>query len=152
MLKRLRKYFALEWRLQVLFVQAFLRLGLIRYSLERKPFKELTADLKLHRNLVALPPLADDSRQIARDVGWAVRTASRFTPWTSTCLVQVLAARHILQKRGIAGAFFLGAMQAGVANEIAAISAHAWLICDDEFITGESGHDRYTVVTSFSWS
>jgi hypothetical protein len=148
----MRKFIALDWQRKKLFVQAYLLLGFVRYSLSRKPFKELVADLKLHREAVLLPPLEGNSAEIARAVGWAVRTSANFTPWNSTCLVQVLAAQRMLQKNGIAGVFYLGAVNGGAVEESPTFMAHAWLKCADEFITGESGHQQYTVVSSFSWS
>ena len=87
----------------------------------------------------------------AHRVGWAVRTAACFTPWNSTCLVQVLTAQRMLHQRGIAGAFYLGAASGSDVAEQPSLTAHAWLKCDNEFITGESGHERYIVVSSFSW-
>ncbi len=136
---------------KVLFIQAYFLMGSVRYCLARKSFRALTADLRLHRDPAVLPPLSVDSRQIARQVGWAVRTASSFTPWKSTCLVQVLAAQRMLKKQGIAGVFYLGATNSVAEDETPSFFAHAWLKCDGEFITGESGHEEYTVVSSFSW-
>jgi hypothetical protein len=152
MLGRIWKLITLDWRRKKLFVQAYFLTGYVRYSLSRKPFKELVADLKLHRDAVSLPPLEGNSAEIARAVGWAVRTAANFTPWNSTCLVQVLAAQRMLQKNGIAGVFYLGAVNGGEVEESPTFMAHAWLKCADEFITGETGHQQYTVVSSFSWS
>ena len=42
-----------------------------------------------------VPPWVSDPElalEQARAIGWAVRAASRYLPWSSTCLVQVLAA------------------------------------------------------------
>lgn len=151
MLSRIRKWLALDWQHKKLLIQAYFLIGWIKYSLSRKPLKELTADLRLHRDAVSIPPLTPASRETARSVGWAVRTAAKFTPWESGCLVQVLAAQRMLQKRGIAGVFYLGAAHNEEQDASRDFSAHAWLKCADDFITGEPGHQRYTVVSSFSW-
>jgi hypothetical protein len=66
--------------------------------------------------------------------------------------VQVLTAQRMLQQRGIAGAFFLGAEMGSGIDQGKAFAAHAWLKCGQEFITGEAGHEHYKVVSCFSWS
>ena len=152
MIRPLRKFLALDRQQKKLFIQAFFLLGWVRISLLRKPFKALLAKLDLHRESVLQPPLEPSAREAARSIGWAVRTAASFTPWKSTCLVQVLAAQSMLQKQGIAGVFYLGVTNDGVEQDSSGFLAHAWLMCNDEFITGEAGHEQYTVISSFSWS
>jgi hypothetical protein len=151
MLRRIRKFLALDWQHKKLFLQAYLVLGKVRFSLLRRPFKKLVAELNVSRDAVVQTPLESSARAAALAVGWAVRTAANFTPWESTCLVQVLAAQRLLQKRGIAGVFYLGATNTGAGDEAPGFLAHAWLKCNGEFITGESGHRNYTVISSFSW-
>ena len=151
MLRRIRKFLALDRQRKKLFLQAYVVLGKVRYALLKKPFKQLVAELDVSRDAVVQAPLEPSARATALDVGWAVRTAASFTPWESTCLVQVLAAQRMLQKRGIAGVFYLGATKSGVWDEPPGFLAHAWLKCNDEFITGESGLRDYTVISSFSW-
>ena len=151
MLKRVWKFLALDVEQKRLFIKAFYLLGSIRYSLTNKPFKTLTADLQLHQDALVFLPLAADLMEAARSVGWAVQTAANFTPWKSTCLVQVLAAQRMLQERNIPGVFYIGAASGRVEDERPTLLAHAWLKCNDEFITGESGHQQYTVISSFSW-
>ena len=151
MLRRIRKFLALDWQHKKLFLQAYLVLGKVRYSLLRRPFKKLVAELNVSRGAVVQTPLEPSARAAALAVGWAVRTAANFTPWESTCLVQVLAAQRLLQKRDIAGVFYLGATNTGAGDEAPGFRAHAWLKCNGEFITGEPGHRNYTVISSFSW-
>jgi hypothetical protein len=152
MLRRIRKFLALDLQHKKLFLQAYLVLGKVRYSLLRRPFRKLVAELDVSRDAVVQAPLEPSARATALAVGWAVRTAANFTPWQSTCLVQVLAAQRLLQKRGIAGVFYLGATNNWARDEAPGFLAHAWLKCNGEFITGESGHRSYTVISSFNWS
>jgi len=147
----IRKFFKLDPERKGLFIQACFLLGSIRLSLSRKTFKAHIAGLELHHGAV-LQPLSEASNQkTARSVGWAVQTAANFTPWKSTCLVQVLAAQRMLKKRDIPGVFYIGAASGVAEDERPTLLAHAWLKCNDEFITGESGHQQYTVISSFSW-
>jgi hypothetical protein len=144
-----RKFLRLDRKRQRLFVQAWLRLAGARYDLRAKPFKELTADLTLHRPPFEPAGPGEDAVAQAEQIGWAVRTAAAYTPWNSTCLVQVLAAQRMLAERLLPGAFYLGA--APGETGAAGLDAHAWLKCGDRVITGETGHERFVVVSAFSW-
>lgn len=152
MIERIWKFLALNWRLKALFLEAFCLTGIFRYSLGTKPFKELASGLKLDRETRPVMTHSPDSLEVARQIGWVVRATANFTPWSTSCLVQVLTAQRMLQKRNISGAFYLGVLQPGSEDEQPALEAHAWLKCHDECITGESRHERFTVVSSFSWS
>jgi hypothetical protein len=132
-------------------MEAFFLLGQSRLALQRKPFAERVSHLQMHREAITQPPQAPAAVEMARSIGWAVTLAANHTPWESTCLVQVLAAQRMLQKRGIAGVFYIGATTAPGEGETPGLLAHAWLKCSDEFITGEKGHQAYTVVSAFSW-
>ena len=59
----------------------------------------------------------------------------------------------MLHKRLLPGVIYIGAAagEAGGAGTNAGLDAHAWLKCDEAFITGEAGHERYAVVSAFSW-
>ncbi|MDH3926229.1 MAG: lasso peptide biosynthesis B2 protein [Xanthomonadales bacterium] len=152
MLGRAKQFAALDGQRRKLFVEAYFLLGLMRFSLLRKPFTQLVSQLQIHREKVTQPPQEPAAIEWAQVIGWAVTVAARNTPWDSTCLVQVLAAQRMLAKRGIAGVFYIGATTAVNDNESVELLAHAWLQCNDEFITGEPGHQAYTVVSAFSWS
>ena len=151
MFSRLRKFRALNTEEKRMLIQAYRLLGTMRFAILTTSFKRLVARLTVHREAVDQVSLNAESLAVAHAIGWAVRTAARFTPWKSTCLVQVLAAQRMLQQRGIAGAFYLGAATGSEGKKLQTLDAHAWLKCDDNFITGESGHERFTIVTSFSW-
>lgn len=151
MFGRVQKFAALDGQRRKLLIEAFVLLGQRRLALKSKPFTEQVSHLQMHREAIEQPPLAPAVIETARSIGWAVTLAANHTPWESTCLVQVLAAQRMLQKRGIAGVFYIGATTARNQDETPGLLAHAWLKCSDEFITGEKGHQAYTVVSSFSW-
>jgi hypothetical protein len=151
MLNKIKTFHSLSSGQKRLFLQAWRLLGVMRFAILTLPFKRLVAGLEVHREVLVQAPLDPESLAIAHQVGWAVCKAAQFTPWQSTCLVQVLAAQRMLQQRHIAGAFYLGAATGSGEDEGQVLSAHAWLKCDNEFITGEPGHERFTVVTTFNW-
>jgi hypothetical protein len=152
MLSKLKAYYSLTTNQKRLFLQAYRLLGAMRFAILTRSFKSLVAGLEVHREVLEQAPLDAGDLATAHEVGWAVRKAAQFTPWQSTCLVQVLASQRMLQKRAIAGAFYLGATTRDVEGQDKPLSAHAWLKCDQQFITGEPGHQRFTVVTCFSWT
>jgi hypothetical protein len=59
----------------------------------------------------------------------------------------------MLQKRLLPGVFYIGAApgEAGGPGAITGLDAHAWLKSGGQFVTGEAGHERYAVVSTFSW-
>jgi len=151
LLQRLRKFVQLDTARRLYFLQALYLLGRMRYAIGSTPFKQLTAGLTVHRSTVESPDLDEKSLDSALAVGWAVRAAARFTPWQSSCLVQVLAAQRMLQAHAIPGVFYIGAVPGTGEAGREGLQAHAWLKCSGRFITGEAGHQRYTVVSAFSW-
>lgn len=146
-----RKFLQLDRQHRRLFLQAWVRLGGVRYDLKCRSFKELTAGLTLHRAPFEPPELQAETLAMAVQVGWAVRAASRFTPWQSTCLVQVLAAQRMLEERLLPGAFYIGTAPGAGESAGIDLDAHAWLKCGERIITGEKGHERYAVISVFSW-
>lgn len=147
----MRTFFALDAKSRVLFLKSFYQLGVFRLALRTRPFKRLVSGLQVKKPDEVLQQPDPCQLDLARKIGWAVRKASRFTPWQSTCLVQVLAAQRLLAAEGIGGAFYLGAFMGREDEDRRAMLAHAWLICGSEFITGEPGHERFTAVSAFSW-
>ena len=150
MLRPLRQFLRLDRTCQRLFLEAWRQLGVVRVGLAFTPFKQLVAELEVHRSAYEPPALNDEALADARRIGWAVSAAARYTPWKCSCLVQVLAAQRMLDRRLLPGALYIGAAPGEDASK--GLDAHAWLKCGDTFITGERGHERYAVVSVFSWS
>jgi hypothetical protein len=153
LLRPLRQFLRLDRERQRLFLEAWRTLAAMRLALRFNPFKELVAELTLHRGAVEPPALLPEAVAAAQRIGWAVRAAARFAPFQSSCLVQVLTAQRMLQKRLLPGVFYIGAAPGeGVGpGANTGLDAHAWLKCGDQLVTGEAGHERYTVVSAFSW-
>jgi len=151
MLRKLTAFRSLSPEQRHLFLQAYYLLGKMRVAILSRPFKRLVVGLEIHHAAVTQKPLTTAQLASAHQVGWAVRTAASHTPWQSTCLVQVLAAQRMLQQRGIAGAFYLGAARRAENTGQVGLSAHAWLKCNEDFITGEPGHEQYAILSSFTW-
>lgn len=149
MLHKVKNFFTLTGKEKKLFIEAYVTLGLMRAALLLFSFKRLTRSLKQQKKISEIQPLNDQEQQSALDVGKAIMQAAENTPWESACLVQSLTAQRMLQKRGISGVFFLGAMRdKGKDGEL---KAHAWSQCGNLVITGGKGHEEFTVLSVFGW-
>ncbi|HYW14877.1 MAG TPA: lasso peptide biosynthesis B2 protein [Allosphingosinicella sp.] len=71
-------------------------------------------------------------RQAALDVGWAVSRIAVYFPKSAMCLAQALAARAMLNRRGIASILHVGVAR----SEAARFEAHAWLEAGGVEVTG----------------
>lgn len=63
---------------------------------------------------------------------WAVRTASRVTPWASTCLTRALAAQMMLARLGEETRIQIGVAK----DEQGSLKAHAWLESRGRIVIG----------------
>lgn len=152
MTNRLQKFLELPPRHKLLLVQAWFLLGYYRATIVLVPLKRITANLQHHPLANPPPALLPLQRDEAIAIGQLVATAARFTPWQSLCLTQVLLTQRLLAKRKISGQFSLGVLRSPeITDDSSSFSAHAWLQCGDVIVNGIRGHERFTVVSSFSW-
>ena len=147
MLHKIKRFFALTGEEKKLFVEAYVTLGLMRAALLLFSFKRLTRSLEQQKDIGEMIPPGDHKLKSAIEVGNAIMRAAAHTPWESACLVQALTAQRMLQKRGIPGVFYLGAMK----EEGDEFKAHAWSQCGDRIITGGKGHEAFAVLSVFEW-
>ena len=149
MWRKIKKFASLTSAEKKLFIEAYITLGIMRAAILVLSFKRITRSLEHYPEQKKPPVLDPRDLTMALAVGKAVERASSHTPWESACLVQVLSAQRMLQKRSIEGVFYLGAAKAKQSRE--KIEAHAWLQCDHRIITGAEGHEKYTVLSTVTW-
>ena len=149
MLRKLHKFIDLDPYMRKLFIEAYTALGIARMQLQMKSFKQIVTSLDLNSVQSPVYNLPNHQLETARSIGSAIQLAAGNTPWESACLAQSLAAQKMMMKRGIPGILYLGVTQDVQNNE--PLHAHAWLQCTDQFITGELGHERFKVLSTFSW-
>ncbi len=123
---------------------AFMRAAILTIS-----FKRLTRSLHHSKDSVKPGALTDEQLQTAKCIGKVIKQAMCNTPWESACLAQALTAQRMLKKRDIPGVFYLGVLKDKNAKE--KMEAHAWSQCGDTIITGERGHEAFTVLSVFAW-
>lgn len=143
-LQRARNFLGRPWRDQWLFVEAYTLLGIARLAINTLPFPALVKRLGVSKSEtpaeVPIPHLLE-----ARRIGWAVRSASKYTPWKSNCFPQAIAAKYLLRRKGIGSTLYLGAAFKARTE----LEAHAWLRCGPYYVTGGAGHVHFGTVGIF---
>jgi hypothetical protein len=128
---------------QRLFLEALFWLALSRMAILTVPFRRIAPFLG--RTMAETPAHALPHATVPAYISWAVRTASRYTPWESKCLAQAMAAKMMLKRRRFPSTLYLGLLKEGEKG----LSAHAWLRCGDRILTGAPVHRQFTVVAAF---
>jgi hypothetical protein len=78
--------------------------------------------------------------RLAEEIGWAVTRAARYVPFKAVCLPRAVAARAMLERRGVQSVMHFGAAK-GTEKPL---EAHAWLDAAGVEVTG------YPVATNFA--
>lgn len=118
------------------------------YSVRLRPFSNTVCHLG-RLDLAARSNLAPEKWPDAQRVSRAIHAIARRTPWTSTCLMQAVAAQRMLRRRGIASVCYLG-ISTGNAFDADPLSAHAWVCAGDHMITGFCNESDYRVIAVFA--
>lgn len=118
-------------------------LGLSRLMIKTVPFRRIAP--MLGHTMGETPSHQSLKTDLPSQIAWAVRTASRYTPWESKCLAQALAARMMLKRRQFPTTIYLGVLK----DDKAGLKAHAWIRCGERILTGAQGRQQFTVVATF---
>ncbi|MFN8488221.1 MAG: lasso peptide biosynthesis B2 protein [Caldilineaceae bacterium] len=132
-----------SWRERQLVVEAFCWLGLARLLVLTLPFHWLLLLLRLQRRPVQTRLGAPVAHQPVEQIRRAVQAVSGYTPWTSNCLAQALAANRMLHRRRLPSILYIGVAK----QHNQPLTAHAWLCCGERFVTGEAGWQQFTPIT-----
>jgi len=86
-------------------------------------------------------------------IGRISELVSKYTPWESKCLVQVLMVRALLAYYHIPYVMHLGvtkamAQESGEEGD-SIMKAHAWLSVGAWVVSGGDGHRAFTIVATF---
>lgn len=124
-------------RRRMLVFEAVLWLAFSRVALIAVPFRVLAARFGKFTPASApvqavSNPSATDT-QTALDVGWAVTRSARYVPFRAVCLPQAIAAKAMLQRRGVSSVMHFGVEKA---PGNAPMLAHAWLDLGGIEVTG----------------
>lgn len=143
----LGKMLRLSWADRLLLLEATFWLALARLALLTVPFRRI-APLLGTLQLESEAAVPAKTVRHANRIGWSVRTMARRTPWESACLTQAISAKAMLRRRRIHSTLYLGLAK----NQSQAMKAHAWLRCGAAILTGEAGHEQFTILSSFAES
>jgi hypothetical protein len=130
-----------------LLVEAMVWLGLARCAILTIPFRWTTRLFAL-RSGEMVAAVDQSSRDLARRIGWALRSAGARSPWHSTCLAQALAGTVMLRRRRIPSSLTMGVAKSDVAP--GSLSAHAWLSCGGNILTGRDGYEKFNIIAQFT--
>lgn len=144
-MSRLHKFWARSQAERTFVLEAAFWLGLAGLATWLLPFRWVAP--RLGRKMAESSQGAGAVPAVTLDrVSWAVAAASRNLPWECKCLAQAMAAKAMLQCRGVASTLYLG-----VAKEApAGLQAHAWLRCGERILTGRQAMAGFTVIASFA--
>lgn len=135
---------------------AFVLLGASRLAILSLPFKHLVAPLGRPHGVAPVVPLVNGSAlRHARRIGWVVRTAARWTPWSSNCFAQALTSALLLRRLRIPHAIYFGLTRNDRPHNgqrHCGLDAHAWVAAGPCAVVGGHGFDRFVVVGCWAWA
>lgn len=141
--------FAAFWHLprfeKCWFIPVLALLGLGRLMVLCVAFRQIAPRLGAHAGLTPWTPLLNaKNEQRARHIRRIIEIAARYTPWTSNCFPQAIAARILLGLYGIPYVLFFGLHQ-----DQGELKAHAWVVAGKVRVSGGNSFGTFTVVGCF---
>jgi hypothetical protein len=132
---RLSKFLRLPLSEKILFIKAWILIGIIRVGLSLLPFIALKILLEIIGPFIT----GTDDRISEQRLAWAIAAASRLVPKT-TCLAQALAFQLFLKQSGREAHVHIGVG----CGEGGRLDAHAWVESRGKVLFGGSDLSRYT--------
>ncbi len=130
-----------------LLVEAAMLTGLARLSVLTLPFRWIARVFGRQAELAG-QEVAAANQELLKSVRWAFSATSSRVPWNANCLAQAIAATIMLRRRGHEGTVYFGVLK----NEAGRCEAQAWLRSGGVIITGAGGLNKFSVVSTFSFS
>jgi len=140
----LAKYFKLSGEKKLVLLEALFYLLRAKLLLSLTPFRWVAERLK-KSNLEPRPVFAPAEIQVAELVTWAVEAVARHAGLRLVCLPQAIAAKWMLQRRGLPTKLYIG-VKNGEENKVA---AHAWLTAGQLILTGKKEMEGHQVIAVF---
>lgn len=144
-LKKIKKYYKIPFHQKLVIIKTYLLMGFVRFLILFIPFKRVASIMG--KPMSESPEEVEPSMLItAKKIAWYVKKLSQYTFWESKCLVQALTTLILLKRRKIPCTLYLGMAK----DENNKISAHAWLRCGNEVVTGAYERSGFSMVAYFS--
>ena len=144
-MSRVIKFIKLPFKIKLVFIEAYIILGISRMILWRLRFPKVAVMLGKVNCESEFTNEGIDILQVKR-ISAAVTTMSKYTFWESKCLVQALAAKLMLRRRKLKATVYLGVAK----DDKGSMSAHAWSRCGTIYVTGGDGSSHYTITNRFA--
>ena len=146
-MNRIVRFYGLPLFVQIWIVPVWIMLGLARAAINILSFKKLVPLLGNQGDLAFSVPLIDPKKEKrAKQIGFVIRAAAKWTPWTSDCFPQAIVARILLGLFRVPYGLFFGVLRN---QEQDSLEAHAWVAAGPVRVTGGYGFGRFTVVGYF---
>ncbi|MCO7227291.1 lasso peptide biosynthesis B2 protein [Pleionea sp. CnH1-48] len=87
------------------------------------------------------------NKALAVSIGETVRHVSHYMLWESSCLTQALMTKCLLLYYKIPHTIHFGVRLSEEASP--KINAHAWVVANNEVITGKKNYKKYKILSSF---
>ena len=141
------KYFLrLSWRDRLLLLEAIAYLSVSWLTVKVIPFRLIAPRLGQHM-LESTEDIIPAEQSQNKRISWAIEKISTRIRWGRNCLVQTVAAKHMLKHRGIHSTVYLGVAHN---SEQGLLGAHAWLRSGNLIVTGAPEHHYYQVISTFA--
>ena len=146
LVKKTRTLFKVNWAFRMLLAEAFVLLGVGRMSVLIISFRKIATWMGEVGKESSASINPSQTHQLIQ-VGSAIETISKYTPWKSNCFAQALCSHWILKRKGIDHTIYFGVQK----DAMKTIKAHAWLRANERIVTGRKGHKSFTVVGKFAF-
>ena len=135
---KLRTFLALDSTDKIASIEAIAMVLYAKFLISGVPPRHWRARFAAHSiEAESLPDL-----ETIRRVRFAIQRALANVPGSPNCLPQALAARWMLERRGIASRLFVGTQR----GEDGQWLFHAWLKVGEEWVTGLCDESRYSLL------
>ncbi|TMW70530.1 lasso peptide biosynthesis B2 protein [Alteribacter natronophilus] len=144
LIRKLRAFWNLPLPSKKRYAEAYVCLALGRWQ-KGRPFSRLSPTLGKY---MEESPGEVEATQVksVKEVSVAVHAMTSYTFWESQCMVKALAAKRMLERRGIDSTLYMGTAK----DPDGKLAAHAWLRSGPFIVTGKEGKERFTVVAMYA--
>jgi len=141
-IRKVKTLFVLPLKVKLLFIKTLMLFFVVEITLRFLPFKRVmnwlgsTVALKTSTVTTELP----EEIQAVKSM---IRSLSRYLPFVK-CYNKALTARILLRNKGYASTLYIG-----FKKEKEQLKGHAWLVFQDQLITGGAVYQEYKVTAFF---
>lgn len=136
--------FKFKLREITLLAEAWIFMAFARFCIVLFSFEKL---MKLLGRTLSSEDWEDANRPLRKwaEINRAIQRASRYSFWRTKCFEQALTAKWMLRWRGYTSKMYFGVRK----DQAAQMTAHAWVICEGEMVTGGNMAVEYMILTCF---